>query len=227
MNKMKKLSIIIIFGIILLLSCKNKNIELVNNKTFTELETKELLTLIQKFDKTLCEIERQDANNINECYESFFERIWEEIQLGNYNIGINNSKQQEILNSLSEELKSEIWFYGTGIINRRYPENSNNLYPDTVKSVSINRNKYYLFLKNEAAIINSNTNQYYEGLEVVGTISPSMFADSAENYSNYNIKDERIKLLIAIHYLTLNQNNLIRKDSYKRLERELNLQMKY
>ena len=38
-----------------------------------------------------------------------------------------------------------------------------------------------------------------------------MIADIVTNYNEYDIRDERIKLLIAIHYLTLNERNNIQE----------------
>ena len=212
----------ILIGIALFSSCSNADYKLANNKTFSKTETNELINLLQKFDKSICEIEKIDEKNIQECYISFSKRIWNEIQEGEYSIGLNKELQDEIISNLSEELKNEIWFKGKGVINRRYPINSKNIYPDTVESISINQNKYYQFLKNEVANVNSNTKKYFERLQTVGDISPSMFADLAENYSKYNLNDERVKLLYVIHYLTINQNNLISEESYQKLRNKLN-----
>jgi hypothetical protein len=55
-------------------------------------------------------------------------------------------------------------------------------------------------------------NNYYNSLDIAGDISPTMFADLAINYKNYNLKDPKIRLIIAIHYLTLN-------DKYERKEK--------
>ena len=221
MIKMKILLISILLGFTLFSSCSNADYKLVNNKTFSKTETNELINLLQMFDKSICEIEKIDNKNVQECYNAFSNRISNEIQEGDYSIGLNKELQDKIIGNLSDDLKNEIWFKGKGVINRRYPINSKNIYPDTVESISINQNKYYQFLKNEVAKVNSNTKKYFERLEAVGDISPSMFADVAENYSKYNLNDERVKLLYAIHYLTLNQNNLISEESYQELRNEL------
>ena len=222
MIKMKIQLKSILIGIALFSSCQNADYKLTNNETFSKTETNELIGLLQMFDKSICEIEKIDERNIQECYNSFSKRIWNEIQEEDYSIGLTKELQHKLTSNLSDELKNEIWFKGKGVINRRYPINSKNIYPDTVESISLNQNKYFKFLKNEVAKVNSNTKKYFERLEAVGDISPSMFADVAQNYSKYNINDERLKLLFAIHYLTLNQNNLIREESYQRLRNELN-----
>lgn len=211
---MKSQIIIIILGLVLVSACIDETYSLINNKSFNQQETKELIALLHQFDKTVCEIENIDGRYINECYESFYKRMWNEYHEGPFNIGISTQQQEELLNLLSEELKDDIWYYGTAIIGGELPTDNF----DTIKSISLNQKKYYSFLENEASTVNSNTKEYFQKLKTMGDISPSMYADVAYNYAQYDISDDRSKLLFVIHYLTFNQNNLLLKEAYARLD---------
>ncbi len=202
-------------------SCKKEN-RLQSNKTFDETETKEIIELLNKFDNEICSIENQAGNEISNCYQSFFERIWKEVETGNYDIGINEENHKEIIETLSPRLIKEFWREGQGVINRRIPNSkSRKTFPDTIQSIYITQGKYFEFLKNEVAEIDSKTEWYFERFNQVMDISPSLFADVAKNYELYNIEDDRVRLLIAIHYLTLNKQNLEYKASYDRLYKEI------
>ena len=221
MKTTRKTVIALILCLSILTSCENNNSLLINNQTFDQPETQQLVKLLDKFDQALCRIESKNQDNVEDCYKSFFNRIWNEVQQGGYDVGIDKETYEDIVSVLSDELKNKIWFQGVGIINRRYPSNSRNIYPDTVVSLSIGHTDYFEYLQNEVAGINSNTKLYVDRLEATGSISPSMFADVVENYTQYDVTDDRLKLLIAIHYLTLTHDNMTSDESYDRLDKEL------
>ncbi|MBK8627678.1 MAG: hypothetical protein IPN86_19590 [Saprospiraceae bacterium] len=107
-------------------------------------------------------------------------------------------------------------------MNRRIPNtNSNETFPDSIQSIHINKGKYLDYLEKEISQINPKTKLYIEKFSMAGDISPSIFADVVKNYGEYDIEDERIRLLIAIHYLTINHRNLEMKASYARLENDI------
>ena len=80
---------------------------------------------------------------------------------------------------------------------------------DTLKVVNNKYNgKYIKFLKSFSKE-NIKVQKYVFSYENIGDISPTMIADIVTNFNEYDRRDERIKLLIAIHYLTLNERNKI------------------
>ena len=220
-KKMKYKQLILLSIMVILFSCQiEKDTKLESNKTFSESETKEIINLLNQFDSEICKNENKENGNISICYQAFFQRIVKEIENGSYEIGINEASQKRIVETLSPELYKEFWKQGEGIINRRIP-NSNETFSDSIQSLYIAKGKYFEFLENEVSKINPTTKQYFDKFITVGDISPSMVADVAKNYENYDIKDERIRFLIAIHYLTLNDQNLKSKASYDKLFKEV------
>ncbi len=80
----------------------------------------------------------------------------------------------------------------------------------------------YLLLKHEGAfeIFLSNLAKENKGIEYyhttlikTGDITPSMVSNILINYKYYNIQQPEIRLIIAIHYLTLN-DQYHRKEPY-------------
>ena len=47
-------------------------------------------------------------------------------------------------------------------------------------------------------------------------VTPTIEADIITNYEEYDISDERIRLFIAVHYLTKNSNILYSNLSYEK-----------
>jgi hypothetical protein len=88
-------------------------------------------------------------------------------------------------------------------------------YSDTLKYIDYNRinSKYPKFLKElgkEYELIKN----YSESLETSGGISPIMIGDILiiKKHHQYDLNDIRLQLVLAIHYLTLN-------DQYERKEK--------
>ena len=221
---MKYIKLTLFLTLSILFSCQNgKTNKLKSNQVFTESETVELISLLDKFDKEICRMESKSKDNFLDCYNSFFERILKEAETGNIKIGITRKNQQEIIESLNPNLRNEFWGYGKGVMNRRIPnKNSNEAFPDTIKSIYLTKGKYFKYLEKEISQISPKTKLYFERLSKVMDISsPSIVADIIKNYDEYEIADDRIRFLIAIHYLTMNYENLERIASYDRLEEDI------
>ncbi len=222
-KKMKYIKLSILLILITLVSCHEEKLnKLKTNKVFSESETIELISLLDRFDKKICKIESKSEGNFKDCYDSFYKRILKEIETGDYDIGIDKENQKEIVELLNPKLRNEFWVYGKVMLNRRIPNtNSNETFPDSIQSIHINKGKYLDYLEKEISQINPKTKLYIEKFSMAGDISPSIFADVVKNYGEYDIEDERIRLLIAIHYLTINHRNLEMKASYARLENDI------
>ena len=139
--KCKKLILFSILAIVF--SCQNNDKEiyqLKSNSSFTKNETNEILKLLNQFDSEICKIEENEKGNVSECYQSFFERILKEVENGDYNIGIDESNQKKIMETLNPELRKEFWTEGRNIVNRQIPNsNSLEIFPDTFQTIYIGK----------------------------------------------------------------------------------------
>lgn len=75
---------------------------------------------------------------------------------------------------------------------------------DTLKCITYSYNGKYLTYLEELGNENHLIQKYHEAYHFLGDISPTMVASILLDYKNYDIRDIRIRLVIAIHYLTLN-----------------------
>jgi hypothetical protein len=186
--------------VLILLNCSNSsNLNLESNQTvksvFNKSEIKDLSRILKFFNEQICSIQRVDQVNPSECYRSFFERMKKTSDEGFINIEIPYKEQQILYTQIRESTFEEIWSIGKSWI----PHTT-----DTTKSIYYNHEgKFVAFLK-ELGNENKMIKNYYDAYESCGDICPSIVADLIMNYENYDIKDVRVQLVVAIHYLTLN-----------------------
>lgn len=193
------------------------------NNIFTESETAELISLLDKFDKEICKTESTPRRDLIASYNLFFEQMYEDINSGNAEIRIDRNSHNEIIKSLKPNLRKEFWGTGETIIQRRIPAlNSNATFPDTIPNVYFKKGKYYEYLEKEISKINPKTKQYFEYLSsAMDFNSIKIVVDLISNFKEYDISDDRIRLLIAIQYLSLNDSYLEHTESYTRLMNDI------
>lgn len=200
---MKKISQILV--LIILVSCSNNNHQELKSSqiaksVFTNNEIRDLKIIMDFFTE---QISDSEYKNNGECYQRFFERMKNNSDSGIFEIKIPFENQTQMYEKISDTTFKNIW-----VLNKSWKRDS----PHTLKHIGIKYDcKYVDFLEllgKEYEVVSN----YYKGFMSCGDICPTMVADVLINYDQYDIQDERIRLLIAIHYLTLN-------DQYKRKEK--------
>lgn len=188
--------LILIFGIIILqlsFSCKSQysTVELENNFSTDQISD---LNKIRDFFK----------NQISENKKSDFKVCFSKILPGLLENGwhpilekVDFEKQKELYNSISKSTFDEIWEFGKAT------------YPDTgleLKNLGSKYNGKYQKFLTEFGKNNSEVKNYADRLieagdfESVGWLQQSIY----KNPEEFDLDDPNIQLLIAIHYLTLN-----------------------
>lgn len=197
--------LVIFILIITTISCEPNQNDIGNyqeiNEIFDRTEIQDLREIIQFFNTAICTSENLSNDDVNKCYNQYLKRLNENLttEVG-LELQISFEDQKAFLEQLNPNTLNQIWSY----------EKIWNKTSDTLEIRDYNLGKYMEFLK-EFGKANDKANKYYENLMSIGVISPSAFADMLINYREYNTEDERIKLLIAIHYLTINEENYVRK----------------
>ncbi|HMU04651.1 MAG TPA: hypothetical protein PJ990_13555 [Saprospiraceae bacterium] len=149
------------------------------------------------------------------------------IENGKFNIGISDDHQKMIMEALGEDLRKEFWVDGVSTLKRTLKNASpNHYFLDTIQTILISNGKFLKFLKSDVAGISVKAKEYHERYVEMGTMTPSMEADIITNYNDYDITDERVRLLIAVHYLTKNYNNNQADSSYNELYRNIAKELK-
>jgi len=182
-----------------LISCSSKRDKLGDNSSiqsiFNEKEIIDLEKILVFFENQISEIENRPIEDLQKCYESFFIRLEKAEETGFVETKIPFGKQLNFYNEIDTTTFNQIWCF-----HRSWNYGSS----DTLKSISINlKGKYVVFLESlgkEHGLIK----KYDEMLRGSGDISGGMVASLLMFHKKYDTNDIRIRLLIAIHYLTLN-----------------------
>ena len=200
MHKTKRMKNLILFTLLIFtIGCIcEHSVSLSNdpivNKYFNEEEIEGLVQILNFFEDEIAISSATD--NVIDSYELFFENIKPEMKLEEFDSIISFGDQKKFLTDLNPILFNEIWFY---------KKDYNPILKDTVESIHYKwKGKYFDFLyavsEKDKAI-----EEYFEDFTAAGYISPSILAYSMMDYKKYDLKLERIRLIIAINYLTFNE----------------------
>lgn len=174
----------------LFISCNTENsINLSSNhnikKIFTAEEIEGLETLNQFFNSQICD---ETEKNEKQCYISFFRSMNANNKLGYVELNLDYKTQKAIYSQINQTTFDEIWSFST------------NMYTDSIGEIIYNRDgKFMAFIK-EVAKEDMLIEEYLILYEEAGDIYPGMI----EKYHFKGNESQNFKLIIAIHYLTLN-----------------------
>jgi hypothetical protein len=200
-----KIQTIVISLIIFVIGCQSNPKSLEDykdvNKIFEANEIEDLEKIVDFFNESICKSENLESTNVLNCYEQYFKRMRKAEETGNVEMRISYQEQEKLMKEINLNTFNQIWTYG-----KTWKKGS-----DTLEVVNIKYDSKYIKFLKEFGKGNIKAKNYVERFEAVGDISPSMFADVLINYKDYDVRDERIKLLIAIHYLTQNEQFKIRE----------------
>lgn len=204
---MKKIIYTLLFLILINCSTKKESNSLYSDtliqKTFTKNEIKDLQKILDFFNSEIC---KSTQENINNCYLNYCSRIGTEIKKhGIYKTHIDFEKQYKIYKQINSNTFSEIWLFQQSLPLRERK--------DTLKYLGFNNNSKYIKFLNEYGKENKAVKDYVNNFNISSDFGPSMISQVIMNYEAFQIEDIKSKLLIAIHYLTLNDQHW-RKEKY-------------
>lgn len=180
----------------ILLGCSQssgiKNNETVR-KVFSSSEAQGLEEIHDFFTDKICA--ETGKNDPAECYETYMLDLKAETpSTGVYPYFCSKSEQDELLNNLDTDLFSEIWRYENvagGENNGSWTEIELNHEGKYAEFLDLLGNDYL------------SINEYQNALHSRGALTSSIQTSVLMFPENYDVQDERIRLVIAIHYLTV------------------------
>jgi len=203
---MNRKSIILIFGIMILqsnFSCKSELSTRKLKNNFTTEQISDLNKIINFFKNQICQNNDSDFKTcFSEVLPKLLEYGWQPI-LEKVDFG----KQKELYKSISETTFKEIWVFGK----TTYPETGLEL-----RSVGSKYNGKYQKYLTELGKYNAEIKEYTERLiasgdfESMGLLQQRIYI----NPSEFDLDNPNIQLLIAVHYLTQNDQEK-RKDKWE------------
>jgi hypothetical protein len=173
---------------------------------FNQSEIEHLTTILNFFNSQICAIEGADEANVIECYQRFFKRL-ERDEVRGIDTRISLQEQHEMYAQISESTFNQIWrFRHTYISHPTLPPR------DTVRQIHlIHRSKYMDFVRKLGEEYDV-FKDYFEGLYIAGGSIVPVVLSVVYGYNDFNIRDPRVQLVIAIHYLTWNDQKTVRYD---------------
>ncbi|SNR15178.1 hypothetical protein [Tenacibaculum jejuense] len=204
---MKKIIYMLLILVLINCSTKKESNSLYSDaliqKTFTKNEIKDLQKILDFFNSEMC---KSVQENINDCYLTYCSRIEAEVKKhGMYKAHIDFKKQYEVYKQINSNTFREIWLFQQSLPLRERK--------DTLKYLGFNHSGKYIRFLNEYGKENKAVKHYIANFNTALDFGPSMINQVIMNYETFQIENIKSKLLIAIHYLTLNDQNL-RKEEY-------------
>ena len=187
--------IIVIIGL-LMFGCQTKQSDdlfksAILSEAFSENEISDLKKVMKFFDDEI-KLSFSSESLIN-SYSVFFKKSKEMMNEGQLYINISSSKQDSLFDNLNDNTINKIWVKG-----KRYNEK------DTTEIISLDINSKYIQFLRSLSKKNNLIQGYVNQLIVAGDISPNKSFFFIQNFDSLNFNSEELRLIMAIHYLTLN-----------------------
>jgi len=188
-------------------NCFATNKDLESNSTihkiFNKHEIQDLETIINFFENQICQGQNTDTINRQDCYEGFFNHMVQCEKTGEIILNISFEQQKKMYDQIRKKTFNEIWGLGW----KTWNNNGEKLKLYGLKT----KGKYAEFL-HELGLDYLIIDHYYNTFIMAGDIAPSMVANIIMRHEELDTSDIRIRLMLAIHYLTMN-------DLYERNEK--------
>ncbi|WP_347175152.1 hypothetical protein [Polaribacter uvawellassae] len=196
---------ILLVSIVLFISCakdetstfKEMKADTLLSESFSTYELNDLAKIVDFFESQICK-KYGDLNkcDIQKAYKKF--NVADSISYPRYLNFIDFKKQKELYNKITPKLKYKIWAHPFTIEGKKEIKDvlwirGNGDYINFLKRVGNSKKEFEIFKK------------YAEEIELSNDLSVKNEWDLALNYRFYDSKDIKFRLLIAIHYLSLNE----------------------
>lgn len=201
-----------ILALIFLISCTNNNPQDLESdpnikSVFNTIEIRDLNKILLYFDNHVSSLQQCENITISECYHNYCSDLEFEVNKGSGSLILSMpyKKQQELYKTLNESTFNHIWeYYKYWKVDKTDRHKSiRERRRDTLKGLDISCHGKYSEYLEKLGSNNIKVKEYYNNLQAAGRISPSMIGDLIY-YNEWDLSDINIRLLFAIHYLTLN-----------------------
>ena len=158
-------------------------------------EIEQLDAIVAFFDKHVLQA-CQGSDSLAVCYQQLFDRL---LNSDTLDVGVPFGEQNEFqLSNLDRSLFHSIWTYSAS---RAHEPNGDSQY---YNDINYNRGgQYWRFLR-EVSGAEPYFRKYVEPVEAAGDLPPSLYTGFAYNPSGLDFNDERHRLILAVHFLTVN-----------------------
>jgi len=161
---------------------------------FNKYQIKDLESIMAFFETEICGSVPTTPEAATVCYMTYGKTLSDKGSFGNLGLSLSLDKQNEMMEKLRPVTYEAIWVDG---------KKADTIAPDGVFGLKYG-GQYANFLKNFGKE-NEAIQQYADVFEQSGIITPSMIANVLLGYEQFDLEEQRGRLFIAIHYVTLNR----------------------
>lgn len=162
---------------------------------FTKEEIEDLTIILDFFENEICDVQQVTSTNVEACYHALFENMLKSETTGTLYVPVPFHKQLGMYKTLTDGAFTDIWKRGTAV---------NQETGDTTIRMNLSLDgKYMQFLDSLNAdyqILDAYKNSFKKEKK----ISRAMIETVMYNSQQYNLSDPRMRVFLALHYLTLN-----------------------
>jgi len=162
---------------------------------FTPSEINDLSTVMTFFEAQICDMLNVQSDSIIDCYNHFLMNVASAQRTGVIYIPVQFDAQQQMYTQLSPAAFKEIWVLGKGM-NQETGEATERL----ALSYDGKFMRFLEALKADYPLLGA----YHKSFSEERAMNATMIEAFLYNYHFYNLQDVRVRLLLAIHYLTIN-----------------------
>jgi len=161
---------------------------------FNKYQIKDLETVMAFFEAEICPQLPTTPEAATDCYKAFSKSLSDSGNFGDLKLGISLEKQIEVMASIRPVTFDAIWLDGKVKIQS-----------DSTASFGLKYGSQYSNFLNSFGKENEAVKQYFDVFDQRGGMTPSMIASVLLEYEKFGLEDQRGRLVLAIHYLTLNR----------------------
>lgn len=159
---------------------------------FNKYQIEDLEKLMAFFEEEICQTVPATSEAAVDCYLAFSKSLADKGNFGDLNLGLSLEKQQAIMDSIRPVTFNALWL-------------DQETYAGTASSFGLNYDGQYATFLKVFGRENEAVKQYFDVFDQAGHMTPSMIANVLLEYEKFGLEDQRGRLVLAIHYLTLNR----------------------
>ncbi|WP_339786163.1 hypothetical protein [uncultured Imperialibacter sp.] len=168
------------------------------DEIFTPAEVRDLQKALDFFEDQICLQSAGSEVNIRDCYQSFFNSMKDWATNGEMTVNISFDEQRRLYQQMDTSTFNSIWTF-----NKKIRSSSR----DTLKILDFKYGGHYAKFLEKYGQESPVIADYYDSFQYAGGISPGMIVILIYDAEALDISQAAIRLFIAIHYLTSNDQN--------------------
>ena len=167
-------------------------------KHFNKKDIKTLNKILNFFDQIVkqnCESNK----SIEDCYVNYCEQIKIKADSGSLEPGFSYEKEKQLFNELNIGTINKIWYY-----TKSYRLVKGKKVYDFPETIELIYKSPFMNLCRDISDENPKLKFYYENFQAGGSMNSVLIENVIVNYDKFNFSNPKERLMIAIHYLTIN-----------------------